>query len=197
MFAQDSALIVTVSVEETWTPSSSPQPSSSSQANKIKEVGCADEGTVDFLAGRHRQTVSGDENWLEVYEQADEHCPLTDSWTNRSFDSGLRCRGCLTRSFHVSAPSHQGPRESETAVVGPLKMTKKARGMGTRHRCSLPGGQKSGSVSQVRVVHGTWQDSEHVPILTLTVQGKVAAASHSSQLFFGQQSFHCRPTGSA
>ena len=69
-------------VEDTWTPVSSPQPSSSSQVNTIRDVGCGDEGLWIFSledSAKHRQTVSWDESWPEIYEQADEHELMIDS----------------------------------------------------------------------------------------------------------------------
>ena len=46
-------------VPETWTLVSSPQPSSSSQGDLIRGVGCADEGLWIFLAGRQCENIEG------------------------------------------------------------------------------------------------------------------------------------------
>ena len=61
-------------VEETWTPVSSPQPSSSSQVNTIRTVGCADEGLWIFSlddSAKRRKTVSWHGSGPEFCEPAD------------------------------------------------------------------------------------------------------------------------------
>ena len=70
-------------VEETWTPNKSSQPSSSSQANTIGEIGCADDGMWIFSledCQKRRHTV----NWKvgsrsETCDQAEEHELTIDS----------------------------------------------------------------------------------------------------------------------
>ena len=69
-------------VEETWTQASSPKPSSSSEVNTIRRLGCADESLWIFCledSTNHQRTVSWDESWPVNYEQADEHELVTDS----------------------------------------------------------------------------------------------------------------------